>query len=257
MDIIRDTDAKINHSPLFQAYDHHIAVIHSSLNGQYPGTLYSETADGKRLALLATPFNFHFVAGDAQMPYAADYLHRILFETYLRETKRTEAVLFCPDASWHPILEDVFSRHRGLKDVRKRFRLNKALFASAAAALKVPQMVRAALLEEQDCESTVRYPVCRILIDGKSVSFCSAFMLGGGHAELDVGTEDGFRGQGYAKLAAVTLIGELLQRDLEPDWSAWSYRTESQALAKAVGFEPLPDIPAYIWTENDCGKLDF
>jgi hypothetical protein len=253
METVREPNEKMRYAALFDAYDHSVPVIYSSLNGQYPGTLDLTKEEGKTLALLLTPFRFHFVAGNPHTPNAAEHMHRMLFETYLRETRQKEAVVFCPDASWHALLDEVFRRHRGVKDVRKRFRLNRSRFREAAAAMKETQDVRTILSEEQDCGAKTRYPVCRIVKDGKSVSFCSAFMLGKGRAELDVGTEEGYRGRGYAKRAAVTLIGELLRRNIEPDWCAWPYRTTSQALAKSVGFEALPDVPAYIWTEKDCG----
>ena len=122
--------------------------------------------------------------------------------------------------------------------------------------MKEPNGAQTVLREEQDCGSTVPYPVCRIIKDGTCASFCSAFMLGRSHAELDVGTEEEYRGHGYAKWAAATLIAELLKRNIEPDWCTWPYRMESQMLAKAIGFEPVPDVMAYIWTEADCGKLE-
>ena len=253
MRIIKKTEDKMQYTSLFDAYEHSIPVIYSSLNGQYPGELYIEDLNGHAIAMLFTPFCFHFVSGDRQATDAAALLHQMLFETYLAETQQKEAVVFTPDSAWYSNLDEVFQRHHGVKDVRKRFHLNRESFAKAAAAVVKPPGVKINLTEEQ--EGPVPYPVCRIMKDGNNVSFCSAFMLGKGHAELDVGTEEAFRRRGYAKLAAVTLISELLRREIEPDWCTWPYRTQSQVLAAAIGFESLPDVPVHIWTEDDCGKL--
>ncbi len=252
---IQDQEKK-NYIALFEAYRHSIPVIYSSLHGQYPGEILLEKEGESSLALLTTPFCFHFVAGDANFPDAAGRLHSMLFDSYLKATHQPEAIVFCPDETWHPMLEDVFQRHHGVRDVRKRFKLNRELFQAAVSQMAPPADVQVTLTEEQESGSAIIYPVCRIIKDGACVSFCSAFMLGKGHAELDVGTEEGYRGHGYAKRAAATLIAELLKRNIEPDWCTWPYRKESQMLAQTIGFEPLPDVLAYIWTEADCGKLE-
>ena len=247
---------KARYAEIFQAYKHSLPVIFSSLNGQYPGSLFVEKEGDTILALLTTPFCFHFVAGDIKMPDAAKRLHDILFNQYLRDTQQPEAIVFCPDETWYGLLEEVFERHHGVKDVRKRFGIKKDSFEAAVSRLKEPDGIQTILTEEQDFGSAIPYPVCRIMKDGACVSFCSGFMLGSNHAELDVGTEEGHRGKGYAKWAAATLIAELLRRGMEPDWCTWPYRVESQALGKVLGFEPLSDVMAYIWSENDCGKLE-
>jgi hypothetical protein len=89
----------------------------------------------------------------------------------------------------------------------------------------------------------------RVFKNDTCVSFCSAFMLGKNYAELDVATETEFRGNGYAKIASITLISELLEKDIIPNWCTWPYRMESQLLAKTIGFG------AYIWVEEECGEL--
>lgn len=136
--------------------------------------------------LLTTPFCFHFVAGDARFPDAAGRLDAMLFEKHRRETRQPEAVVFCPDESWHPVLDNIFSRHHCVKDASKRFKLNRELFQKAVSKLAELAGVQVTLAEERDCGSTVPYPVCRIIKDGACVSFCSVFMLGKGHAEMDV-----------------------------------------------------------------------
>ncbi|WLC63642.1 GNAT family N-acetyltransferase [Clostridium tagluense] len=80
-------------------------------------------------------------------------------------------------------------------------------------------------------------------------------MLGKNYAELDVSTETEFRGNGYAKIASITLISELLEKDIIPNWCTWPYRIESQLLAKTIGFDPKHDVRAYIWVEEECGEL--
>ena len=80
-------------------------------------------------------------------------------------------------------------------------------------------------------------------------------MLGKGHAEIDVFVEEDYRGKGYAKRASTILIKELLDKNIEPDWCTWAYRTESQKLALSLGFELFDEVPVHIWVEAECGKL--
>ena len=78
-------------------------------------------------------------------------------------------------------------------------------------------------------------------------------MLGAGRGEIDVGTEPGYEGRGYATLAATALVGALLDRGVAPDWCTWPYRQASQHLAKKLGFKPRMNVRAHIWQKPDTG----
>lgn len=75
-------------------------------------------------------------------------------------------------------------------------------------------------------------------------------MLGKGHCEIDIATKEGFKQRGYAKIAAIELIKELIKLDIEPNWCMWPYPLDSQSLAKSIGFELEKEIIEHIWVEE-------
>ncbi len=237
------------YSPLFDEYSHNTAVIHSSIEGQYAGELFVNKQDNPDIAILFTPFDFAYVAGNPSFPNAIEVLKDVIFD-YINEHSKEEMVVFSPTEQWHSILAAVFDKHNGLSDYRKVFALNQTKFESFKQTMQNRNDVTATILYEQQHNSVIAYPVARVYKDGACVSHCAGFMLGKNHAEIDVGTEEGYEQQGYATIAAALLIDELLQKGITPDWNTWPYKEASQALAKKLGFEEQPSAKAFIWLKH-------
>ena len=91
---------------------------------------------------------------------------------------------------------------------------------------------------------TKRFGVC-LMVGDEVASICCAVAVGGGEAEVDIFTEEKYRRRGYAQWAACAFIEECLARNLTPSWSCWPEREASYALAKKLGFEDRPDVPAH------------
>lgn len=246
---------KINYENLFNGYKDNIPVIYSSLEGQYNGELYVDNEPLSQYAFLATPFDFSFIAGDPKAEGVVEQIHQLLFDELLKRRGKKEAIVFCPDEEWYPVLDEIFDKHNGIKDGRKIFSLNLKRFDKCKNEMKHNDAVRTEIFYEHEGGSTIDYPVCRVFKNDTCVSFCSAFMLGKNYAELDVSTETKFRRKGYAKIASIALISELLKKDIIPNWCTWPYRIESQRLAKTIGFDYKHDVRAYIWVEEECGGL--
>lgn len=240
---------------LFSNYTHNIPVIYSSLEGQYDGELYVDSENNPQIAVLFTPFAFHFITGNAETDNAVDILDEIIFKQYISETKQKEAIVFCPDTKWDEVLDAVFRKYHGLKDRRKIFHLNKDKFVELKDKRDGIKDVESKISYIQDGGAKKPYPISRIFRGEECVSFCSGFMLGRGYAEIDVATGEVYRGKGYAKEASIALISELIKSDIEPNWCTWPYRIESQQLALSLGFELVDEIPAHIWVESECGKI--
>ena len=245
---------KKNYIQLFNVYKHNIPVIYSSLEGQYDGELYVDSVNNPQMAVLFTPFAFHFVAGDTVVENAVDLLDELIFKQYIVKLEQKEAIVFTPNEQWDRVLGEVFCKHNGLKDLRKTFHLNKHKFLEEAGSVNL-QDVKYELFYEKEGGAKTSYPVCRVFKEERCIGYCSGFMLGKGHAEIDVFVEENYRGRGYARVASTILIKELLGKNIEPDWCTWAYRTESQKLAISLGFELFEEVPAHIWVEAECGKL--
>ena len=235
---------------LFQEYKHSIPVIHSTLEGQYEGKLFVDSEKETQAAILFTRFAFHFVAGNPEIENIVDVLDEVIFQQYLPESGENEAVVFCPNHKWDKILDAVFAKHHGIKEDRKMFRLNKDKYKEAQTDRINLLGVRKTLRYEQENGANKKYPVCRIMDDEECISWCSGFMLGNGHAEIDVFTKEEYRGKGYGKEVSISLINELLKHNIEPDWCTWPYRVESEKLARSLGYELVQVAPAHIWVEE-------
>jgi hypothetical protein len=236
---------------MFEEYKYNIPVIYSSIEGQYESELFVNKYNNPDFALLITSFNFHYIAGRPNSIGVVDEINETIFQNFVVENNKDEAVVFCPTEEWHEVITCVFDKHNGLKDNRKLFSLNVDRFTKFIENLITPDCVIVKVIYEQEFNSTKPYPVARVYKDSLCVSHCSGFMLGKNHAEIDVGTEDEHQGKGYATLAAVALISELLDKGIVPDWCTWPYREVSQILAKKIGFEPQPDAKANIWLKQN------
>ncbi|MCH4886217.1 GNAT family N-acetyltransferase [Acidaminobacter sp. JC074] len=232
----------------FNVFTHNVPVIYAHFEGQYQGHLYVDDETDPQVMVLFTPFDFHYLTGNPQAENVLDKVDEIIF-TYLKNNQKKEAILFAPTLEWQNVLDQVFKRHKGILDKRFIFELDKEVFEKRLEDNKVE------IVFESENGSTIEYPVARIYQEGKSVSFCAGFMLGKGHAEINVETLENFRGKGYGKMASMALIKYLLDQDIQPDWCTWPYRIASQTLAESLGFVLKEEVPAYIWVEEVCGKL--
>jgi RimJ/RimL family protein N-acetyltransferase len=84
-----------------------------------------------------------------------------------------------------------------------------------------------------------------LLKDGELVSICYAAAISDGLAEVDVITDEAYRGQGLGSLVSRQFIRECLLRGITPTWDCFSYNTNSQRLAERLGFSELVRYPFY------------
>lgn len=247
-------EKKEKYKRYFENYSHNIPVIHAHLEDQYDGCLMVDDEVKPEVLILFTDFDFHYVAGNSGSTGLVDKVDEMIF-TYFKDRNKKEGILFGPDEKWSGILEDVFKRHKGIIDKRMIFELDKELYMKNRHVSNGVPAYEARLVFEKEDGAKKSYPVARVFDQGRSVSFCSAFMLGKGHGEINVGTDEAHRSKGFAKIAAKTLIDHLLENDIEPDWCTWPYREASRHLATSLGFKLKKEISAYIWVEGFAVSL--
>ncbi|MCK8060616.1 MULTISPECIES: GNAT family N-acetyltransferase [unclassified Fusibacter] len=240
---------------MFEEFTHNIPVIYSSLEGQYDGSLYVDDEVDPKIAVLFTQFAFHFIAGDSSAQNVVDLVDDMIFKQYLYTSKEKEAIVFSPSQSWNGVLDEVFKRHNGIRDERVLYKLDRKKFYERYENRSESLNTEKKIALEKENGSSIEYPICRVFVEQTCVSFCSGFMLGNGHAEIDVATEEEYRGLGYAKEAAFSLINELLKDDIEPNWCSWACKEGSRRLAESLGYDFAEEIPAHIWVEDECGKI--
>ena len=235
--------------PLFQAYSSNRAVIFSVLEGQYDGHIFADNETQPRWALLTAPFLQHFVAGEP-IEGCAEALEELLFQRILPAQEEKELVVFGDGERWHGSLGEVFTRHHGISDGRKILAFSPEGFRGIPRPA-LPAAIHCSLLQSKLHPASRQATwSARLTQDEQVICHCDALMIGDGLAELDIFTEEAYRGRGYATYAAILLINQLLREGLTPTWSCWPYRVESQHLAQKLGFLPQPDAQAFIWAEG-------
>jgi hypothetical protein len=248
MDILKNSEMK-KAMPLFDMYDYNQAVIYSVLENQYDGCVYINDKENIRWALLRTPFLQHFIAG-TPVDSCETALEELLFNTILNEQVEKELVVFTVSESWHYILDNIFTKRKGVSDGRKIFAFNNDNYSNINRKPLPDGATSEVSLRKCDPGSHIDTWSARLYISDKEISFCNAIMIGKGMAEIDIGTEEAFRGKGYATYTAILLIDKLVEHSLTPTWSTWPYRVESQHIAHKLGFVSKPDAKAWIWQEG-------
>jgi hypothetical protein len=237
---------------LFAEYKNNIPIFRSVLDGNYEGSAFVDNDMTPSWAVLQLPICFHFVAGKLIEKEALD---DILFNRILSMQDEKQLVVFSPSDEWRPLLESIFSPRKGFIVPRKMFRFSQEKYRMAIDKYsKVLDDSNIVIAKERIAGHFCKDDVwtSRLLINNECVSTCTAPMIGGGYAEIDVKTALDFQGRGYGTLATLALIQKLIGKSLIPCWSAWPYREASQSLAEKVGFIPEPDVNAWLWDKNEC-----
>ncbi len=87
---------------------------------------------------------------------------------------------------------------------------------------------------------------CAVLDDsGALASFCTTCSIGGGEAEVEIGTADAHRRQGLAAIAGAAFISDCRERGLVPAWTCAAGNAGSNRLAEILGFRFARTIAGY------------
>ncbi|MCA9935653.1 MAG: GNAT family N-acetyltransferase [Anaerolineales bacterium] len=245
-------------SPLFKGIEHNESLVFSVIEGNSPGRVFVDRLDAPASVYLLHEGAFHFVGGSAVNDCFNQALVSLIFDDVLSSSEEQELVLFAFSEIWRETLDALLSHHGAIRIRRKTFAFNPTGFQACGDWRgQIPEGFHIRHVDKKLAEKHVVY---RPLIEAGSqrfgtclmkgdeiISVCQAVCVGGGKAEIDIHTEEIHQRQGYAFLTACAFIEECLQRNLTPSWSCWPEREASCVLAKKLGFEEMPDIPAHYW----------
>ncbi len=247
-------------APLFAGIDHNAALVHAVIEGSSPGRVYRSGADQPACALVIMDGAFSYLGGETVNADECKALVGLLFDDLLPASAEKELVLFVFAEQSRQMLAP-YMQERGVITIqRKVFSFDPERFALRSGwRTQIPQGMtlravdaelaqkRPDLVPRFEPESR-RFGFC-LLEEDKVVSLCSAVAVGGGEAEIDIFTCEEYRGRGLATLTASAFIEACIECGLTPAWSCWPYRAGSYALAKKLGFDERPDVPAFYWAE--------
>jgi RimJ/RimL family protein N-acetyltransferase len=79
----------------------------------------------------------------------------------------------------------------------------------------------------------------------ETISHCCPVYLGDRRFETGVATNEKYRRQGFATLAACAFIARCLDEGLMPEWSCYYVNEASKSLALKLGFVAKPDVEVH------------
>ena len=227
---------------LFKNYKHSIPIIFSHIENQYQ---YELSSQNKSFVILFTDFDYHFIAGN--IPKSPEEI-LIEMRKYIKKHSKKEFILFAPNKKWENYLRELFKSINGVVDTRVSYKFDKKRFIEIHDRYKEKYNVDFEI--SKDGRSLKPFLQSKIKKNLEVISFANAFMIGSGHAEIDVWTREDHRKQGLAFEASLQLIKRLLRENLIPNWTTWAAKKESQMLANKLGFYDGEQIPAFIWVEQ-------
>jgi GNAT superfamily N-acetyltransferase len=108
----------------------------------------------------------------------------------------------------------------------------------------------AALIWSAACYLAMRFGFC-VLRGESRVSSCPTVFVGVRMAETGVGTEELYRRQGVATLAAYAYLEHCLVNPVQPKWGCY-YNVASEGLAQKLGFTNRRDVEVmYVHVAED------
>lgn len=250
-----------NVMPIFQNITHSVAIVHAVLEGNSPGRVFVDDLAAPSSVFLFPEGTFFYIHGNENDAAFCRSVSALIFNEILPNAIEKEMVLFAFTTAWRERLDTLLSEMGVIRIQRKVFDFNPEKFSDylkrqtgLPGGLAI-QPINHALAEkhpgyrsiiEQDSK---RFGFCLMKGD-EIVSECSSIFVGGGEAEIDIHTDEKYQRRGYAQLVASAFIQDCQRRGLKPNWACWPERQASWSLAKKLGFEEKPDIPAHLWVEG-------
>jgi len=230
----------------------HRACYRALLEGNQAGKVFVDRRESPSAALLCPVSGFYFVVGEADAPG---------FSRFLPELRRRHLVdkcaVFATSEQWRAALDPLLA-HRV---TRLGFHF-QPLVPPEAAVLEPGFR-----LERMDARVRERWQAgldpwvldiyggaagfaersfgfC-VLHEERAVSIAAACAIGGGEAEVEVGTVPAYQGRGLARAACRAFLDECAVRRLTPTWSCSAGNAPSLALSRKLGFVPEEEIHGY------------
>lgn len=241
---------------LYRLSEFRFPLISAVIEGRQRGQVFvDQETTNPRAALVVSNFGFMFLFGLTNPDFDASLDD--VFKTGQR-IKPSYLLWYAPPAHWREKLSSVRVRER----IRFVFRGDRNEYLNELTATEPGFELRK--LDSELLPKTKKFSldidsrfwssaadvekhglgVC-LVKDDEIVSLCYAAAVSDGLAEVDVVTDEAFRGLGLANIVSRAFIRECLVRDITPTWDCFAYNTGSLRLAAKLGFCELVRYPFY------------
>lgn len=233
--------------------------------GYNPGRIFVDQAEDPKTVLLTTLAGYYFLAGARPRKNDGREIARILVEQILPAAlaEGENGFLLVPPAGWEDLLPILLPSRNPSRIYRRTFAFNPARFADLPPwRERIPAGFHLRRLEKEaaqelggmacwrSVEDFLRKGIGFGLFDGEVMaSVCYSVFASREAVELDIKTEEKYRRQGLATLAASAFIEECLQLGKRPNWECFWDNEASARLAESLGYARGEDYPVYFWEE--------
>ncbi|QDQ02680.1 GNAT family N-acetyltransferase [Lysinibacillus fusiformis] len=220
---------------------------YSVLNNYISGVVYADSKNPETI-LIGTESGIYFVAGKEDNQEFNDFLRELYSQ---RKNKEFRFTLFSSNEYWDRVIHELFKDT--LKQInRYSFRYDqkqshdKKLIANDYSINRISEELIASSSEYNDDYyneywgsvanfSAKGFGYC-ILHKGKVISECTSIFASLQFAEIDIETNENYRGQGLGLIVANAFINHCLENGIEPRWDCDIINASSIKLAEKLGF---------------------
>lgn len=234
----------------------HLSLVSALIEGRQQGQIFVDDPRNPETACVCPGSGFWFLFGEARSGCFDRFLPELLAEHLV-----DKCVVFATSAAWRRALDPLFAR----RVMRTGFEYHPC---RAAPDPDWRQRLPRGFSLEAMTEETIRnwnpgidhwvidiwggpqrftseaFGFC-LLSEDRIASIAAPCAIGGGEAEIEVGTVPQFQGRGLATLACRAFLEQCAARDLRPAWSCASGNLPSDALARKLGFVEQEQICGY------------
>ncbi|WP_432663434.1 GNAT family N-acetyltransferase [Wukongibacter baidiensis] len=241
-------------SHLLNDENSHFPLLESILSDKKKGSVYVNSFETPTAALVISNDGWFYQLGGEDDINFNSGLEDIIVE----ETKNNKPILwFGISKKWRRKLGDNGSLE--VKDFpRIQYRFNKSDYISYG---ENPFPYQLEYISKENVEKVLEYNdgiisfwgtidnfiengFGFILLDKeKIVAQCISASVENGEAEIDIETDDSYRGKGIARFMASCLIDECMKRCYIPKWDCAVGNIPSRKLADKLGFEKVAEYP--------------
>lgn len=236
--------------PLYRSSGLRFPLISAVIQQQQRGQIFADQKNNPSSSVVINNFGFMCLVGVDHCPGLNQ-----LFAT--SDTIKPSYLLwYAPPQNWQEKLDAAGARRR--ERIRYEFSGNQIEPIAVPAGFEIRKLDRDLILKttkfKLDLDSRFWSSPADVeenglgfclLKDSEVVSICYAAAISDGLAEVDVVTDEAYRGQGLASLVSRQFIRECLLREITPTWDCFSYNTNSMRLAERLGFSELVRYPFY------------
>lgn len=257
-----------NVKPLLTGLEKH-PVINGVIDGNNPGEIYVDNRNHPETAFIWAKNEMFYLCGRIDNQKFNAELEEYIASEIRPEALPDEDTLnleIYPNHEWNESIETIFKRVPLRVGERVPFVFHRDWFnVSVSKDLPVGYELKpiSPELVEWDKEHIVKNEIAKfwgesldsffqkgfgyaVVHESTVIGTCLSVFVSSNEYEIGINTYDtNHRGKGLATAMARAFIEECLRRDVTPHWTTESFRKDSIAIAKKLGFEQLEHYPVY------------